>query len=293
MAKLTDRATIPLKQSDFRVLHGERRLSDVRLAERLGFDRLRKLRDLIARWESFLESQSGKPPHRGAVSQARGPEGEAYFLTIPELIFIAGKSGARNADVVQYEAAQIAALWIEGKTAPSDAAPTLRALAAPDRPQLKAVPNDAPGLFDPIQSPVVVPLRPPPAVDDDDANSLIWPRGRSEPPLHPESSWRAPGVPPRNPPPLDRLTIGAFHIWKRADSHGHIFTIRVSHDGALNTEHDRQLSAPHPMGAPTNVFVYVNDADTPFDVIAQAYNSIGRGNGSSVGIATLKHQWMS
>ena len=35
---LTDKSAIPLKPSDFRVLQGERRLSDMRLAERLGFD---------------------------------------------------------------------------------------------------------------------------------------------------------------------------------------------------------------------------------------------------------------
>jgi hypothetical protein len=133
---LTDKSAIALKPSDFKIIEGERRLSDVRLAERLGFEELNQIRHLGKRWQPFLEQQSGKVVHRERLSGARGFAGDAFWWTIPEVIFIAGKSEARNADVVQYEAAVIAAYWLEGIDAPVEAAPILLALTAPDRPRL-------------------------------------------------------------------------------------------------------------------------------------------------------------
>ena len=133
---LTDKSVIPLKPSDFRVLEGERRLSDVRLAERLGFEDLQQIRNLTERHQPFLESKSGKPMHRAWVSRSRGPTGHGFWYTVPELIFIAGQSKAKNAPDVQYEAALIAAYFVQGEQPPADAAPTIRALAAPDKPTI-------------------------------------------------------------------------------------------------------------------------------------------------------------
>jgi hypothetical protein len=141
---ITDRSQIPLRPSDFRVLNGERRLSDVRLAERLAHTRLRTIRQVIKDWRSFLEEKSGKPLAMTAVSRARGPAGEGFWLTIPELIFIAAQSKAKNAPEVVYEAATIAAAWLKGEQLPADEAPTLRALTAPDLPRVVSEPNKPP-----------------------------------------------------------------------------------------------------------------------------------------------------
>jgi hypothetical protein len=138
---LTDKSAIALKPSDFKIIEGERRLSDVRLAQRLGFHENRQIRKLIERWQGFLEQQSGKAVHGEPLSGGRGFAGAAFWLTIPELIFIAGQSEAKNAPVVQYEAATIAAYWLEGRPAPFDTAPILRELTAPDPPQLVSVPS--------------------------------------------------------------------------------------------------------------------------------------------------------
>src|SRR6516164_19333 len=120
--------------------------------------------ELIGRWQQFLEQQSGKPMHRASVSQGRGPAGDAFWYTIPELIFIAGKSEAKNADVVQYEAATIAAHWLEGIQAPDDVAPTLQALTALDRPTLVHIAPPQTELFERQQGelfdlPIIDPVR--------------------------------------------------------------------------------------------------------------------------------------
>jgi hypothetical protein len=161
---LTDKSVIALKPSDFKVVEGERRLCDVRLAERLAFSELWNIRNLIKNWQSFMERQSGKPLCREGVSRSRGPAGDAFWLTIPEVIFIAGKSEARNADVVQYEAATIAAHWLEGTQAPDDIAPTLQALTALDRPTLVHIAPPQTELFERQQGelfdlPIIDPVR--------------------------------------------------------------------------------------------------------------------------------------
>ncbi|HEY2244020.1 MAG TPA: hypothetical protein VGH47_07345 [Xanthobacteraceae bacterium] len=284
MARLTDRSTIPLKRSDFKVIHGERRLSDVRLAERLGLSNLREIRRLIARWESFLQTQSGKPCHHDTVSLGRGPAGEAYFLTIPELIFIAGKSEARNADVVQYEAAQIAAYWIEGEQAPDDAAPTLRALAAPDRPQLVSIkPETKPPESDLFAVPPPLTVETPspavaPSVDDP--------------------------TPSDDGSALDRWTQNDFHIHRRykngrvsaiwffPTSRGRLGNVVINED-AIAPCNKREWFVPHPHSRSGDVWqvaiCFSAKAIPSFEVVEAVYDTLGAGDCAPAAKGMLRH----
>lgn len=68
---------------------GELRALDVDLAERLGFGRPRKIRDLIARWLPELDKLGGCPAVGRVVS---GNEVDEFYLNRKQAIFITGKS---------------------------------------------------------------------------------------------------------------------------------------------------------------------------------------------------------
>lgn len=82
---------------------GELRILDTELAVRLGFERPRKIRDLIKRWEAEI-SRLGVCP---TVEQTPGPQGgrptAAYYLNRKQAIFITGKSDTPEATTITIE----------------------------------------------------------------------------------------------------------------------------------------------------------------------------------------------
>jgi len=82
---------------------GELRILDTELAVRLGFERPRKIRDLIKRWQAEI-SRLGVCP---TVEQTPGPQGgrptAAYYLNRKQAIFITGKSDTPEATTITIE----------------------------------------------------------------------------------------------------------------------------------------------------------------------------------------------
>lgn len=263
---LTDKSAIPLKSSDFKVFEGKRRVSDVRAAQRLAYADPSDLRELTGKWAPFLEQQSGKPPCRTEVSRARGPAGLAYWYTVPELIFIAGKSKAKNADVVQYEAALIAAHWIEGEALPDDVAPTLRALTAPDRPQLVPIEHEAwsqPELFAPVA----------PSANDAHLNVIAGPA--SKPGGFDKIEWR------------EREADIEYSVVKSLRRNGAPMSLFFERIGLSRVATEAVFWVPDPTGNGDQVGLYLNHV-IPLAVVERAIDRLGIGPMSQLTHNTLR-----
>ncbi len=118
----------PINSTDLRIVPGdpEPRFLDLRLAERLEFDRPRDIRKLIERNKPELERQ-GILRHHGAYSGERGRPGTEYWLTFKQGMIICMKSDARRAPDIRSELAELSEAWFHGKLVPvnNDIIPTI------------------------------------------------------------------------------------------------------------------------------------------------------------------------
>jgi hypothetical protein len=96
---------------------GEPRARDVDIAGALGFERPRKIRDLINRHRDELETFGGIAPHRGAKIGRGRPE-EGYLLNEEQSLLIAAVSDAPNAPAVRAMLIRTFVAWRRGQLQP-------------------------------------------------------------------------------------------------------------------------------------------------------------------------------
>lgn len=97
---------------------GEPRARDVDIAERLGFERPRKIRELIERNRPEFEALGGISPYRGAKIGRGRPE-EGYLLNEEQALLAATLSQAPNASAVRAMLIRTFVAWRRGHLAPA------------------------------------------------------------------------------------------------------------------------------------------------------------------------------
>ena len=102
--------TLPLT-----VISGEPRIHDLVLAERLGFERPRKIRDIIKRNEAKLLKFGGCPTVGRVVE---GNETAEFYLNQKQAIFICMKSETDRAFDVQAEIVRVFDAYLKGELSP-------------------------------------------------------------------------------------------------------------------------------------------------------------------------------
>jgi hypothetical protein len=99
---------------------------DVDLAERLGFERPRKIRELIERHiDAGNLNDSEVRPAMGQTSPQGGRPGTEYWLTEAGALFIATQSGTKRAVGISKEMVRVFMTWRRGLLAPESSAPVL------------------------------------------------------------------------------------------------------------------------------------------------------------------------
>lgn len=96
-------------------VNGEPRILDLQLAERLGFDRPRKIRDLISRNIEKLK-QINICPTVGQIHDGPGRPTKAYYLDQKQSIFLCMKADTANAFEVQLEIIDVFAAYLRGES---------------------------------------------------------------------------------------------------------------------------------------------------------------------------------
>lgn len=99
---------------------GEVRVLDLTLAERLGYERPRKVRDLIKRHRAELEAM-GNLLHRGAKSKGRGRPTTAFYLTQAQALFILAKSETARANIELAYVVEVFTQFQQGNLVAKDA----------------------------------------------------------------------------------------------------------------------------------------------------------------------------
>jgi hypothetical protein len=166
---LTDKSMIPLSVSDLRVVEGKRCFLDRRLAQRLGYERVTRIRYLINRNKEDFESRFGNLTRRESNYPGAGRPTEEYLLTKGQALWVCRKSEARNADDVMEEIIKVFLAVDAG--APIPDTPFADAFLASDAPRVRRGDDGLthiepqPGLFD---LPEIVPFKPPKKVIDPD-----------------------------------------------------------------------------------------------------------------------------
>ena len=125
-------------------INGEPRVHDLELAERLGFERPRKIRDIIQRNHDKL-LKFGVCPAVGRTSgELGGRPATEFYLNQKQAIFICMKSETERAFDVQIEIVHVFDAYLNGEL--NDAAPPLRPIREPISPaqysQLQALVRD-------------------------------------------------------------------------------------------------------------------------------------------------------
>ncbi len=108
-------ALVPTKPADLPPLmphqlndqDGEPRVLDLTIAERLGFDRSRKIRDLIERNRAELETYGEVRPTVGQTSEAGGRPGKAYYLNEGQALVICALSRTPQAALVRRQIIEV------------------------------------------------------------------------------------------------------------------------------------------------------------------------------------------
>jgi hypothetical protein len=90
----------------------------VDIAERLGFSRPRKVRELIERYRSELEAFGPLTPHRGA-KMGRGRPEEGFLLNEEQALLVASVSNALNAPAVRSMLIRTFVAWRRGHLEPA------------------------------------------------------------------------------------------------------------------------------------------------------------------------------
>ncbi len=103
------------------------RVQDIRLAERLGFDRPRAIRQLIERNLVLLQRAGSLPqsPRRVATATGSSPIANEYWLTEQQAIIVCMLSRTPLSDDVKLELSNIFQAWRRGTLAPISEVPTI------------------------------------------------------------------------------------------------------------------------------------------------------------------------
>lgn len=129
-----------ISENDLKLLDTEPRVHDLRLAEALGFERPRSIRDLIKRNHDELSkygevfatvaktshSEGGGLPHAGALlphgaaksSRERGRPGTEFWLNEPQSVLVCMLSRTDKAAEVRAEIIEVFLAWRRGHAAP-------------------------------------------------------------------------------------------------------------------------------------------------------------------------------
>lgn len=102
-------------------IEGEARARDLDIADRLGFERPRKIRELIERNLEELQ-RYGLTPHRGAPivsGKGRVSDVQEYWLNEPQALLIAMRSDAELAPAVREMLIRVFMAWRHGRGAPA------------------------------------------------------------------------------------------------------------------------------------------------------------------------------
>jgi len=97
---------------------GEPRMRDLDVAEALGLERPRKIRELIARRSVELEEFGEVRPTVGRTSPQGGAPGEEYWLNEKQALFICTKSEAKNALDITIQMIEVFSAWRHGQLVP-------------------------------------------------------------------------------------------------------------------------------------------------------------------------------
>lgn len=97
-------------------INGEPRVHDLHLAERLGFDRPRKIRDIIKRNHDKLLNFGGCPT---VVRLVEGNQTAEFYLNQRQAIFICMKSETERAFDVQVEIVRVFDAYLNGELKPA------------------------------------------------------------------------------------------------------------------------------------------------------------------------------
>lgn len=120
----------PTSEIALREMDGEPRVRDVDLAEKLGFDRPRKIRELIERNMAEVEMFGSSAPRRGAY---RGKAFTEYFLNEEQALLVSVLSNAPNAAAVRAMLIRVFVAYRRGQLKSRRSAYNSRPLAHPGR----------------------------------------------------------------------------------------------------------------------------------------------------------------
>ncbi|MFJ6328098.1 MULTISPECIES: hypothetical protein [unclassified Rhizobium] len=116
----------PIQDVALSVFEGEPRARDLDLAERLGFRRQRKIRELIERNKGELEAFGPLALQRGAY---RGREYVEYWLSEEQALLVAALSDADRAPAVRHMLIKVFVAWRRGQlTGTVDFDPSVRSM---------------------------------------------------------------------------------------------------------------------------------------------------------------------
>lgn len=98
-------------------IDGEPRARDLDIADRLGFKRTRKIRELIERNKDEFEAFGSLAPQRGA---SRGQEFTEFWLNEEQALLAAALSNADKAAAVRHMLIKVFVAWRRGHLVPAD-----------------------------------------------------------------------------------------------------------------------------------------------------------------------------
>jgi prophage antirepressor-like protein len=97
-------------------IDGEPRTRDTDVAERLGYERPRAIRQIIERNRDEIEAFGSLATRRG---ESRGQEYEEYWLTEEQALLVASRSDAPNAAQVRHLVIKVFVAWRRGHLVPA------------------------------------------------------------------------------------------------------------------------------------------------------------------------------
>jgi hypothetical protein len=120
--------TKALSTKDLQLISDELRIQDVRIGERLGFDRPRKIRELIERNKEELETYGALAPHGGAQLRENGATivVDEFWLNEPQTLLLCMFSRTEKAAEVRREVISVYMAHRQGQ----------KILSAPERQEL-------------------------------------------------------------------------------------------------------------------------------------------------------------
>jgi len=115
-------------QLTIQLVEGEPRVHDLILAERLGFERPRVIRELIERNKPELERYGGLPCGTANPSPLGGRPATEYWLNEAQALLICIRSDAEHAADVREEIIKVFVAWRHGELVPASSQVTLTAI---------------------------------------------------------------------------------------------------------------------------------------------------------------------